>query len=293
MATYTNLASLEGLQVGDVVTYTSTTAFDTKGYKFEVKLYGGRTTYTSFSSYKTVFGGAAIFKIDTSLLPSKILTYSASGGYSLCYGEIYDAYYRIGVAGSAGKAGRAVNASSNAGGTGGGSVGGTGKGGSYTGATGGTQTSGGSGVGSGQKGSFGAGGAGGNECGRGGDGWYGGGGGGYYSSYTGAGGGSGFIIGVSTTTYPSGYLGDDTSLQSTIASAISEGKLTQGGSDGTVSTGMILTILELPPVEGEPQSTLKYFNGTDFIDTNAKYYNGSELVNCDVYYYDGTELKKI
>lgn len=129
--------------------------------------------------------------------------------------------------------------------------------------------------------------------GNGGYGWYGGYGGSVSSSGAGGGGGgSGFIIGVSTTTYPAGYLGGDTALQSTIASSITEGTLTQGGSSNTTPT-MTMTILELPPVEEDPQSTLKYFNGTDFIDTNAKYYNGSELVNCDVYYFDGTELKKI
>ena len=37
MATYNNLASLEGLQVGDVIQYTTNTTIDFKGYTVSVK----------------------------------------------------------------------------------------------------------------------------------------------------------------------------------------------------------------------------------------------------------------
>lgn len=284
MATYTNLTSLEGLQVGDVVNYTTTTAFDSKGYKFKIQLYGKKAGAN---------GGRTVFTIDTNTLPEKILSFNIRG--DLIYGNTTDVYYRIAVAGDAGGDGKG-GTSAKTGGAGGGSTGAQGQGSSSSAGKGGGQTYGGTGGGTAtnKNGDFGFGGYGSSGTvssgGRGGYGWYGGGGGAYNNQ--GGGGGSGFIIGVSTTTYPAGYLGGDTALQSTIASSITEGTLTQGGSSNTTPT-MTMTILELPPVEEDPQSTLKYFNGTDFIDTNAKYYNGSELVNCDVYYFDGTELKKI
>lgn len=278
MAEYTNLASLEGLQVGDIVTYTSTTAFDAKGYKFKVELYGKKVS--------SVNGGYTQFTIDTSLTPETILSFNSRG--DLIYGDTTDVYYRIGVAGDAGKMGTAnsgfASYTQGTGGLGGGTTAGTGTKTVVIGminvapGSGGTQTSGSSFGGTTNYG------------------WYSGYTGSYNSSmsvYGGSGGGSGFIIGTSTTTYPAGYLGNDTTLQTTIASAISDGTLTRGGSTYTAPR-MVMTILELPPSEGgESLSTLKYYNGTEFINTNAKYYNGSELVNCNVYYFDGTELKKI
>ena len=109
----------------------------------------------------------------------------------------------------------------------------------------------------------------------GGNGWYSGAGRiGFYHQTAGAG-GSGFIIGVSTTTYPSGYLGDDTNLQATIASAISEGTLTQGGSTET-KPKMVLTILSLP-------------NST----RNIHYYNGTQFVEAEVYRYNGTLFERV
>ena len=43
MATYNNLTSLEGLQVGDVINYTTNTTIDFKGYTVSVKLSGNGT----------------------------------------------------------------------------------------------------------------------------------------------------------------------------------------------------------------------------------------------------------
>ena len=100
--------------------------------------------------------------------------------------------------------------------------------------------------------------------------------GGYGNECSGGGGGSGFIIGVSTTTYPSGYLGDNTNLQATIASAISEGTLTQGGST-EATPKMVLTILALP------KSSTRNFH----------YYNGTQFVEAEVYRYNGTLFERV
>ena len=140
--------------------------------------------------------------------------------------------------------------------------------------------------GGGRSGSFAAGGSGkkknsSRSGGDGGYGWYGGGGGGVGNNYSSdspvyaGGGGSGFIIGVSTTTYPSGYLEDNTDLQATIASAISEGTLTQGVSTET-SSKMLLTILDLP-------------NST----RNIHYYDGTQFVEAEVYRYNGTLFERV
>ena len=139
MATYNNLTSLEGLQVGDVINYTTNTTIDFKGYTVSVKLNSS---------------GLAKADINTKLFPSTVLTYSTDAGHCLCYGDTLDLYTRIMVAGDAGDS------------AGGGLVGGGGS-------AGGTQTAG------GQKadknsddGRFGYGGAG--DTTKGGNGWYGG-----------------------------------------------------------------------------------------------------------------------
>ena len=109
MATYTNLTSLTGLQVGDVVNYTITTAFEAKGYKFKIELYGKKNSKN---------GGLTKFTIDSSLLPSTILSYNSRG--DLIYGDTTDVYYRIAVAGDSGGSGSALIGSSESGGAGGG-----------------------------------------------------------------------------------------------------------------------------------------------------------------------------
>ena len=261
MAEYTNLTSLEGLQVGDTVKYTSDTPIDFSGYSVKVVLDGGYN-----SEGRQAYGGETSFNIDTSKLRESFL-FTTSWGVSLLYrvsstsDSNYTPYYRIAVAGRAGSlsTGDAKNT-----GTGGGLTGG--KGGSgplsfYTSGGGGTQTSGGAAGNGGNVGRFGYGGSG--SAGTGGAGWYGGGG----AKYAGGGGGSGFIIGVSTTTYPSGYLGDDTALQSLIASTISEGTLVNGG--GSVSS-MTLTILALPAAG--TGNSIKYYTNGAWKDATMKVY---------------------
>lgn len=294
MAEYSNLTSLEGLQIGDTVVYDTTTSFDTKGYKFEVKLYGKKVSNSN--------GGLTEFMIDTSLLPKTILAFNFRG--DLIYSNTEDLYYRIAVAGDAGGNGKSGSSSLN-GGIGGGIKGGNG---SYTqnksAGLGGTQTSGGltmsggSSITASYSGNFGIGGTGQTHNptsvgGNGGYGWFGGGGGRASAGWgVGAGGGgSGFIIGTSTTRYPDGYLGNDTSLQSTISSAISEGSLTQGGSSES-SPKMVLTVLEASSSNSSLKK-FKYYNGTSFIDVNAKYYNGTEFVPCNAKIYNGTSFSDL
>ena len=102
MATYNNLTSLEGLQVGDVVQYGDSQHYatvkliDLKGYTVHAKLSGGR-----FHSDGDVKGGLAEADIDSSKFPSKTVYYSDGGGWSICYGTEYNKYTRIMVAGSA------------------------------------------------------------------------------------------------------------------------------------------------------------------------------------------------
>lgn len=317
MASYTNLASLAGLQVGDVVTYNTATTIDFKKYKVRIKLNG----LSGSSSYSSLKGGVTQFDIDTKNLPSQIFTYTPLYGTSLCYGSSADMYYRIGVAGNVGNY---YTPSANGGGTTG-ARGGNASGSlgnidvSATGGYGGSQTAGGSGGtwggtsygthSNGIVGSFGR--HSNTSISSGIDlydyfmaGWYSGGTGGsnYYrdpyvsgsaSAYGGNGGGSGFVIGQSTTTYPSGYLGDNTTLQSTIASAISNATLTQGASTAIYTNvsslpntaNMTITILEVPI------SFPKYYNGSAWIDTEWKYYDNGSWHDVEVKRYNGSSWK--
>ena len=249
MATYNNLTSLEGLQVGDVINYTTNTTIDFKGYTVSVKLSGNTR------------GGLATADINTKLFPNTVLTYSTDAGHCLCYGDKLDLYTRIMVAGDAGDS------------SGGGLVGGGGS-------AGGTQTAGGtkSFYGSGAEsycrdGRFGYGGSG--DTSNGGNGWYGGGGSydllyqisGELNAFSG--GGSGFILGLDGTAYPSGYLSDDTTLIDTLKSAITNGVLTQGGSDGKTT----VTILALP--NSSSTRNIHYYNGTQFVEAEVYRYNGT------------------
>lgn len=116
MATYNNLASLEGLQVGDVITYDTTTAIDFKGYKVKVELYG-KSLGSEWSSSRQ--GGYTVFNIDTSILSAKILSFNNDDSRNdLIYGNNNDLYYRIAVAGNAG-----TQAQAQYGGSGGGLTG--------------------------------------------------------------------------------------------------------------------------------------------------------------------------
>lgn len=264
MAEYSNLTSFEGLVAGDIVTYTANTIVDTKGAKFKAELYAG----SSGNSSKSGKGGKTIATVDASILSNKIISiifYERSP--SISYGEFsdYDSclYYRFLVAGAGGGYGSSSTTSEAKSGTGGGSSGGVGGTSSLYGAT---QTSGGYYSGSsssysGHKGKFGYGGTptSGKYGGSGGAGWYGGGATGtIISSYgLGGSGGSGFIIGKTTTTYPAGYLGDDTNLQATLASAISDASTTTGGGvyQNTLTATTVrtkITIIE----EGGPSTSI-------------------------------------
>ena len=112
MATYTNLTSLSGLQVGDVVNYTTDTAIDFAGYKVSISIYGKKVNSSN--------GGLTSFDFDTSSLTSASFIYTVSYGSALCYGSTADAYYRIAVGGNAGRG------NSSGYGLGGGLTGGTG-----------------------------------------------------------------------------------------------------------------------------------------------------------------------
>ena len=293
MAEYTNLTTLEGLQVGDVVTYTATSETAsmiwkvvTKGYKIKVDINAART---KGPTGQITPGGLTIANIDcTSIENLTLYTYVRSAG--LAYGtySTYSnlLYYRLLVAGAPSTYSSTGYAADASYGKGGGVTGGNGLGSS----TGGTQTDGGYGIGSYNKDLSGRFGYGGSSDSAGGAGWYGG-GGCYGGSTVRGGGGSGFIIGQTTTTYPSGFLGDDTSLQTSLAAAVTEGTTTQGGSSASIPY-ITITILEASS-SGPSQSTLNYYNGTEFKKCYATYYNGTSFIDCDAYYYDGTEFKKI
>ena len=241
MATYNNLTSLEGLQVGDVINYTTNTTIDFKGYTVTVKLNSS---------------GLAKADINTKLFPNTILTYSTDAGHCLCYGDTLDLYTRIMVAGDSGDY------------AGGGLVGGGGS-------AGGTQTSGGKKADkNSDDGRFGYGGAG--DTSRGGNGWYGGGGAFDINAYFGesqtifSGGGSGFILGLEGTAYPSRYLSGDTTLIDTLKSAITNGVLKQGDGKGGK---MEVTILALP--NSSSTRNIHYYNGTQFVEAEVYRYNGT------------------
>ena len=103
----------------------------------------------------------------------------------------------------------------------------------------------------------------------------------YQSSTAASGGGSGFILGLEGTSYPSGYLSDDTALIEKLKSGISNGVLTQGGQilDGNYGRfgSLTLTILALP------KSSTR----------NIHYYTGTQFVEAEVYRYNGTLFERV
>ena len=291
MATYNNLTSLEGLQVGDVIQYGNMgqsslprTSIDFKGYSVNIKLSGKSESPTDSGGSR---GGLAEANINTSLFPNKILTFEPFGG-TLCYGDSYNKYTRIMVAGDSG-AGNSYYHS-----PGGGLEGSIGYyGGNSMGSTSkATQTSGGNNYAYGitpttsVNGQFGIGGYFSNQqhftWERGGYGWYGGGAVGYQSGVNSmslrSASGSGFIVGLEGTSYPSGYLSDDTALIEKLKSAITDGVLTQGGATGTSSgitnsAHMTVTILALP--NSSSTRNIHYYNGTQFVEAEVYRYNGT------------------
>lgn len=312
MAEYTNLTTLDGLAVGDTITYDTTTVIDFKGARAKVELYGRALN----SNYP---GGYTTFVIDTSLLPSTILSfnndYTISGiGVSrrndLIYGDTDSLYYRIAVAGNAGRGSSITENGIVRPGKGGGVQGGNASNDYYANwfVNGGSQTTGGSLNKSATNydgctkydGSFGSSNtttyvySGNSSNMYGGYGWYGGGAAicktasSVAKHLTGGSGGSGFVIGNSTTTYPDGYLDDSEYLKSAIPASITEATLTQGGSTKTTPI-MVLTILDFT----ESISGGSYYNGTEFIKIKANYYNGTEFIPCNTYRFNGTEFIKL
>ena len=123
----------------------------------------------------------------------------------------------------------------------------------------------------GYQGTFGYGGSGSSYSG--GNGWYGGGGVGRNSvgnTNLCSGSGSGFILGLEGTAYPSGYLSDDTTLIDTLKSAITNGVLTKGGGRGGK---MEVTILALP--NSSSTRNIHYYTGTQFVEAEVYRYNGT------------------
>lgn len=276
MADYQNLTSLSGLSVGDVVTYNQDMLIDFSIYKVRIELHGQRgTRYNSTDITYGGIGGLTTFLFTPMSSGLTEYYFSGKGGVSLCASTEYNSYTRIAVAGDGGY-GYYVNSGYMAwsyGGKGGGETGGTSTphytatGYSY----GGQQTTGGSGPGG--TGGFGVGFSDSNIY-RGGAGWYDGGKGtqdGRNDSCVGQGGGSGFVIGHTTNTYPTGYLDSDTT--NAISSAIDEYQLTQGGSSITTRATykMVVTIIGVA-YNHETQALVSF-------DTNGGYPISPLIVN--------------
>ena len=278
MADYQNLTSLSGLSVGDVVTYNQDMLIDFSIYKVRIELHGQQgTKYDSTEVKYGGRGGLTTFLFTPMRSGLTEYYFSGKGGVSLCASTEYNPYTRIAVAGDGGYGyyyivGGILPAESY-GGKGGGETGGSSTpfkketGYSY----GGQQTKGGSGFSG--TGGFGVGFSQSNIY-RGGAGWYDGGKGGkdsHYSSCVGQGGGSGFVIGHTTDTYPTGYLDSDTT--NNISLAIDEYQLTQGGS--SITTGatykMVVTIIGVG-YNPETQAMVSF-------DTNGGYPISPMVVN--------------
>ena len=328
MATYTNLASLSGLQVGDVVNYDSEVVIDFTGIKKVQIVLNGRCVRYGWDERgrggKTEF----TFQVPT----NKTFLFSNSGGTCFCYGDSYDAYKRIAVAGNPGYSDKSpsgypasyTNNSEKCVANGGGLTGATVDPNSSDYEAGaGTQSEGGltdyssdySDYCTFTNGSFGLGGRientatsdirlKTNACAWGGDGWYGGGAAFLRSkSYqissrqVHGGGGSGFVIGQSTSVYPSGYMGNDASLISELESSVSNATLTQGGAplppkNITVNGSMILTIVEL---DSGSTASVQVYDSTQqsFVPCEVYYYNNGNFQLCEVYQYDNGQFIKI
>lgn len=279
MADYQNLTSLAGLSVGDVVTYNQDMLIDFSNYKVRIELHGQKGNEYRYGEYSYGgIGGLTTFLFTPIRARLTKYYFSGKGGVSLCASTEYNRYTRIAVAGDGGYGYRVRSGYSahSYGGKGGGETGGTST--PYQTATGysygGKQTAGGSGPGG--TGGFGVGFTdSNNNIYRGGAGWYDGGKGtqdGRNDSCVGQGGGSGFVIGHTTNTYPTGYLDSDTT--NAISLAIDEYQLTQGGSSITTNVNeykMVVTIIGLA-YDPETQALVSF-------DTNGGYPISPLIVN--------------
>ena len=314
MANYTDLTTLEGLQVGDVVTYkTKTTsnnnfiAINLAGKRVKLEVIGNesKTQNTAPTRYYGPGGYACgIIKSDKTIY--------FIGGYNTasmhCSGfakspttEDGWLYTRFLVSGNGGQnyikytrsgsqyTGYTYKLTSYvAGGAGGGLVaeGGAGAG---TQSSGGTTTSGSYQGGFGTAGGSGNGGSSGGTYyyhGMGGFGWYGG-------SFmdgaaTGAGaGGSGYAL-TNDSFKPDGYMSDWSDYVLSDVELVTGGAATYYDATTLPYGGARITILE---DEVEPTSTIQYYAENEFIPCEAYYYSETGFIQCEAYYYNGTEFK--
>ena len=321
MAEYQNLTTLAGLQAGDVVYIRDVTslAIDMAGCKVKLEVSGNgfQDTNKRDGGYSV---GTTVNKIN-GILYFSYSKESSSTFSTKPYGTANWLYSRILVAGDGGYASTTTYKVGNTlyranGGYGGGSTGGSGSIGenynNVTPSSGGTQTSGGKipssnayaadGV-TQKNGGFGIIGQGGIRTtndffypsfnlGYGGGGWYGGACGYAQSSSTsgfaGAGGGSGYVL-TDTSEKPAGYISDwelykmdNTKLVRSGATSSSYGQ--------AFTLGARITIIEAGA--GASGTTIQYYNGSEFIESEIYYYDGSEFKRCDVFVFDGNEFKK-
>lgn len=277
MATYYDLYDLSGLHIGDVVLYN---ADSTAKRSFRINFAGVRAKVRLNGING---GGITEFTIDTNELSNKYISYNTAYGVSLMYNKdnnstvVTDPYYRIAVAGNSGINNQTTSHTYGAGG------GLTAPSITYNGNTntGGSQVAGGQVYNStlypGQNGSFGVTGLPSEATNNrynsiGGAGWYAGATGAQTGTYGfGGTGGSGFIIGNTTTVYPSGYMGDYSPIIDKLVSIITDASVTTG--NGIGGTAVVTT---------DPNTVLYLGNYTvdDFKSNNFVLKTGSSRLDC-------------
>lgn len=274
MANYTDLTTLEGLQVGDVVTYTTNdTAINLAGCKVKLEVVGNAAT--AGYSCGTLTSDKIIYFIAGNAANTRCSAFA-----KLPSTEDGWLYTRFLVSGNRGEYG-------SSGGKGGGLTAGTGSSVSdsmgfntASGGAGGTQTSG---------GAFGTGGTGNGRSG--GAGWYGGKAGGYKSSGNlrgHGGGGSGYVL-TNDSHKPTGYMEDWSDYVLSDTELITGGASTYYDETTLPYHGARITILEA--AAGGSTSTIQYYAENEFIPCEAYYYSETGFIQCEAYYYNGTEFK--
>ena len=322
MATYYNLTSFIGLQVGDEIIYNQVTEINLTGLnKIHIALQG-RSESGDLYPHNTgltynVKGGRTECDFDLSLTTERYFTVFPDNGtiFSVLHNgtsKIENKNFALLIAGDAGGGayrssdGKVMGPPGEGGGLTAGSGGSSseyGLGGSQSAnGAGGTTTSGKNGEtstswyytarGASSPNRYGG------SSGDGGRGWYNGGGGAATSSNElyGGGGGSGFVVGKTTTVYPTSYrLADATTLLPEMISCISNYSVTKGGAilDPNESAAtrndprVIITVLE---VSTSDQAYITYYDGNSFVPVIVYYYDGTEFVAVRPYYYDGNDF---
>lgn len=319
MANYTDLTTLEGLQVGDVITYTTNnTAINLAGKRVKLEVIGNQSVaQTSAPTQYYGPGGYAcgIIKSDKTIY---FIAGSASNTNTATFAKspttITDYLYtRFLVAGNGGQnairytrtnTGTTMKPSYKYtlvgyvdGGAGGGLV-------AEGGNAAGTQSSGGideyyspsSTTYDGGFGKAGGGRSGGSSgstyyyAGAGGFGWYGGsyikGAIGTNTTYAGAG-GSGYALN-NDSFKPDGYMSDWSDYVLSDVELVTGGAATYYDATTLPYNGARITILE---DEVESTSTIQYYAENEFIPCEAYYYSETGFIQCEAYYYNGTEFK--